>query len=104
MTGRTMLQRMDVSGTNYEAVIGISEVDPNGQIDRESHPGLEAAYVLGGSATLLVEGQAPLTLKPGQSWNVAPSAVHEFRAGPEGVKVLATWVVEKGQPFASAAK
>jgi quercetin dioxygenase-like cupin family protein len=104
MAGRTMLQKMDVPGSNYEAVIGISEVDPNGIINRESHPGLEAAYVLGGSATLLVEGQPPLTLKPGQSWKVPPRALHEFRAGPEGVKVLATWVVEKGQPLASPAK
>jgi quercetin dioxygenase-like cupin family protein len=100
---RTMLQKSDVPGGKYEALIGLSETIPNGCISRETHPGLEEGYVLEGSATLLVEGQPPLSLKSGQSWKLAPSAVHEFRAGPEGVKVLATWVVEKGKPFASSA-
>ena len=100
---RTVLQKGDVPGTECEAVMGISELAPNGQIDRESHPGLEQGYVLEGSATLSLQGQPPLTLKPGQSWKLPPSAVHEFRAGPKGVKVLAAWVVEKKKPFASPA-
>ena len=100
---RTTLQRTGVPASNYEAVMGITELPPDAYIPRESHPGLEAGYVLQGSASLLVEGQPALMLKPGQSWTVAPAAVHEFRAGPEGVKVLANWVIEKGKPFAAAA-
>ena len=42
-------------------------------------------------------GQAPLTLKPGLSWKLPPSAVHEFRTGPEGAKALAFWALEKGE-------
>ncbi len=100
---RTTLQKTDVPGSNYEAVMGITELRPNGYIARESHPGPEAGYVLQGSATLFVEGQPTLALSAGQSWKLAPSAVHEFRAGPDGVKVLVSWVVEKGKAFASPA-
>ena len=98
---RTTLQRTDVPASNCEAIMGITELPPNGHIPRETHPGLETGYVLNGSATLTVDGKPPLQLSAGQSWTFAPSAVHEFRAGPEGVKVLAAWVVEKKKPFAS---
>ncbi len=98
---RTTLQRADVPASNYEVVMGITELPPNAYIPRESHPGLEAAYVLQGSATLFVEGQPPLALSTGQSWKLAATAQHEFRAGPDGVKVLANWVVEKGKAFSS---
>lgn len=100
---RTTLQRADVPASKYEAVMGITEVPPNAHIARESHPGLEAGYILQGSATLLVDGQQKLALGPGQSWNLAPNVLHEFQAGPDGVKVLVSWVVEKGREFASPA-
>lgn len=98
---RSMLQKSDVPATNYEAMIGISELDANRIISRESHPGLEEGYILEGSATLIIDGAPPSTLKSGQSWKLPPGAVHEFRAGPEGVKALAFWVLEKGKPFAA---
>ncbi len=100
---RITLQRTDVPGSSYEAVMGITELPPNGYIPRESHPGLEAGYVLQGSATLLVGRQSPLAFSTGQSWTLAPGAEHEFRAGPDGVKVLASWVVEKSKAFSSPA-
>jgi quercetin dioxygenase-like cupin family protein len=100
---RTTLQRTDVPASNYEAVMGITELPPNGRIPRETHPGLEAGYVLQGSASLTVDGQPPLQLGTGQSWMLGPRTLHEFRAGPDGVKVLASWVVEKGKAFASSA-
>ena len=100
---RTTLQKADVPASSYEAVMGITDLPPNGYIARERHPGLEAGYVLQGSATLFVDGQPPLQLSTGQSWTLAPSALHEFRAGPDGVKVLASWVVEKSKAFASPA-
>jgi len=100
---RTTLQRADVPAGSYEAILGITEVPPNAHIARESHPGLEAGYILHGTATLSVDGQPQLTLGAGQSWNLTPGALHEFRAGPDGVKVLVSWIVEKGRAFASPA-
>ena len=100
---RTPLQKFDVPGTGYETVIGIAEIAPNVSVGRHTHPGPESGYLLDGDFTLLVEGQPPLALKAGDSYKVAPGAVHDARAGDKGAKVIATYVVEKGKPLASPA-
>ena len=100
---RTPLQKFDVPGTNYETVIGIAEIGPNVNVGRHTHPGPESGYLLEGDFTLLVEGQAPLALKAGDSYKVPPGAVHDARTGDKGAKVIATYVVEKGKPLASPA-
>jgi quercetin dioxygenase-like cupin family protein len=100
---RTILQKVDVPGSGYETVIGVAEIAPNVSVGRHTHPGAEAGYVLEGDLTLLVEGQAPMALKAGDSFKVPPVAVHDARTGDKGAKVIATWVVEKGKPLASPA-
>ena len=100
---RTPLQTFDVPGTNYQTVIGIAEIGPNVLIGRHTHPGPESGYVLEGELTLIVEGQADTSLKVGQSYKVPPRAVHDARSGPTGAKIIATYVVEKGQPLATPA-
>ena len=100
---RTPLQKFDVPGTNYETVIGIAEIVPNVTIGRHTHPGPESGYLLEGELTLLVEGQAPLEVKTGQSYRVPPGAIHDAKTGASGAKVIATYVVEKGKPLASPA-
>jgi quercetin dioxygenase-like cupin family protein len=100
---RTPLQRFDVPGTVFETVIGIAEIAPSIAIGRHTHPGPESGYVMAGSFELLVDGQAPRLLKAGDSYQVPPGAVHDAKAGPEGAKVIATYVVQKGQPLATPA-
>jgi len=101
---RTPLQRFDVPGTHYETVIGLAEVVPNVGIGRHVHPGVEAGYVLEGEMVLRVDGQADKLVKAGESYQVPPGAVHDGLSGPQGAKVVATYVVEKGKPFATAVK
>jgi quercetin dioxygenase-like cupin family protein len=101
---RTFLQTFDVPGGDYETIIGMSEFAPNASIGRHSHPGPEGGYVLQGGGAILVDGQPPLALKAGQSYKVAPGVAHDVRSGAEGMKLIVTWVVEKGKPFASPAK
>ncbi len=98
---RIPLQRFDVPGTAYETVIGIAEISPNVSIGRHTHPGPESGYVMTGSFELLIDGQAPRRLDAGDSYQVPSGTVHDARSGPEGAKVLATYVVQKGQPLAS---
>lgn len=98
---RTPLQRFDVPGTAFETVIGIAEIAPNVDIGRHTHPGPESGYVLEGGFELLVDGQSPIMLKPGDSYAVPAATVHDARSGPEGARVIATYVVEKGKPLAS---
>jgi quercetin dioxygenase-like cupin family protein len=101
---RIPLQRFDVPGTAYETVIGIAEIAPNVSIGRHSHPGPESGYVIEGGFELLIEGEPPRLLKAGESYKVPPRTVHDAKTGADGAKVIATYVVEKGQPLASAAK
>ena len=101
---RTPLQRFDVPGTAYGTVIGIAEIAPNVSIGRHTHPGPESGYLIEGGFELLIDGEAPRMLKAGDSYKVPPRTVHDAKTGPEGAKVIATYVVEKGQPIASPAK
>ena len=98
---RTPLQRFDVPGTVFETVIGIAEIAPSIAIGRHTHPGPESGYVMAGSFQLLIDGQAPRLLNVGDSYQVPAGAVHDAKAGPEGAKVIATYVVQKGQPLAA---
>jgi quercetin dioxygenase-like cupin family protein len=100
---RTPLQAFDVPPGRYEAIIGTSELGPNQSAGRQSHPGPEGGYVLRGGGSILVDGQPPLVLSAGQSYQLAPGAVHEVRSGPDGVELLVTWIVEKGKPLVSPA-
>src|SRR5262252_1391110 len=96
---RTILQKFDVPGTNYETVTVVAEILPNVSAGRHTHPGPETGYVLEGEVTVLIEGKAPQTLKPGDSYYVAPVTVHDARSGEKGVKYLAAYTVEKGKPL-----
>ena len=100
---RTPLQKFDVPGTNYETVIGLAEIVPNAMIGRHTHPGPESGYVLEGEMVLMVQGKPDKVVKAGESYQVPAGAVHDGRSGPQGAKVVATYVVEKGKPLASPA-
>jgi len=100
---RTALQKFDVPGTAYETVIGMAEIVPNVNIGRHTHPGPESGFMLEGEMVLLVEGQPEKTVKVGESYQVPSGAIHDAKTGPNGAKVIATYVVRKGEPLASPA-
>ena len=100
---RTPLQKFEVPGTNYETVIGIAEIVPNAMIGKHTHFGVESGYLLEGEMVLMVAGQPDRTLKPGDSYQIPAGVPHDGKSGPTGGKVIATYVVEKGKPFATPA-
>ena len=100
---RTMLQKVDVPGTNYDTFTAIAEVAPSTSIGRHTHPGPETGYVIEGTMTLLIDGMPPKTLGAGDSYQVPPGAIHDGKSGDKGVKVMAVYVVERGKPLASPA-
>jgi quercetin dioxygenase-like cupin family protein len=100
---RTLLQRTDI-GNNLEVVMGIAEIAPGGSAGRHSHFGTETGYVMAGSTSLEIEGEAPKLLKAGDSYVIAAGKVHDAKTvGDAPAKVLATYVVEKGKPLATPA-
>ncbi|SMX36789.1 cupin domain-containing protein [Maliponia aquimaris] len=100
---RTPLQKFAVPDSNYGTVIGLAEIVPDVLIGRHSHPGPESGYVIEGSFTLLIDGEAPRDLVAGDSYLVPAGVIHDARSGAQGAKVIATYVIENGQPLATPA-
>jgi quercetin dioxygenase-like cupin family protein len=100
---RTVLQRSDI-GNNMEVILGLAEIAPGASTGRHSHFGTETGMVLEGESSLEVEGAAPRLIKAGDSYLIPAGTVHDAKTvGDRPVKVLATYVVEKGKPLATAA-
>jgi quercetin dioxygenase-like cupin family protein len=100
---RTLMQRADV-GDNREVILGLAEISPGGATGRHTHFGTEVGYVIEGTSTLEVDGEAPRQLKAGDSYTIPAGKVHNAKAaGDAATKVLATYVVEKGKPLATPA-
>lgn len=100
---RTILEKSDVAGTDYETVLGIAEIPPNTDFASHTHPGTESSYILSGSITLNVKGQPTREVNAGQAILIPTGVPHSGRAGPNGAKILAAWVVKKDKPLASPA-
>ena len=96
--------KYDVPGTSLESVVGIAEIAPNVLIGRHTHPGPESGYLLEGELALMIDGQPPKPLKPGDSYQIPSEAIHDAKSGAGGAKVLAVYIVRKGEPLATPAK
>jgi quercetin dioxygenase-like cupin family protein len=102
---RTPLGKVEVPGSNYEVVFGITELPAGFKSGRHSHPGLVMAYVAEGEFWFVIDGQPENIYKVGESFQYAHSAIHnEGAAGSKPVKVFAVFVVEKGKPMVQAAE
>ena len=96
---RTVLQKFDVPGTQYETTVMKVEFEPNFEVARHTHPGNEASYILDGEITLMLEGQEPKVMKAGDTTLFPAGLAHGGKTGPKGVVFLNTYVLEKGKPF-----
>ena len=100
---RQLLQRIDVPD-NRETILGVAEIPAGGAAGRHTHFGVEVGYVLEGSTSLEIEGEAPRLLKAGDSYVIPAGKVHDAKVvGDAPAKVIATYVVEKGKPLATPA-
>jgi len=100
---RTPLQKVEFPD-GYVTVTGIAEVPSGGAAGRHSHPGIETGYVLDGEADLLIDGQPPLHLKAGDSYQIPAGAIHDAKvSGDKPLKVLGIYVVDKTKPLATPA-
>lgn len=101
---RTMVGKADVSVPGREAVVAKVEVAPGSRAGRHTHPGDEISYVTEGEVDLLVDGQAPRTVKAGESFVVPAGVIHDaHNASNAAVKLIGVYVVEKGKPLATPA-
>jgi len=102
---RTVIQRGDLSTPGKEVVSAIAEFQPGATVGSHTHPGEEAGYVLEGTLVFEIAGKPPVTLKTGETFFAPSGTVHNAtNKGTARARVLATYIVEKGKPLATAAK
>jgi len=101
---RSLLQTQDLGVPGRAAMVTLIELAPGAVIERHTHPGEELGYVLEGTLVMEVDGRAPLALKAGDSYFIEAGRVHGGKGGAAPARVLLTYIVEKGKPFALPAK
>jgi len=99
---RTPLQKLDFPA-GYTTVTAIAEVPAGGAAGRHTHPGMETGYVLEGELELVIDGQPPMKIKAGESYQIPEGAVHDAKAGDKPFKVLGVYIVKAGEPLAKPA-
>ncbi len=100
---RTILRKTEYPGDRYVTVLVAVDIEPNAEVARHTHPGVESGYLVSGSSVLSVKGQTDQRLKAGDGFQIPPEVPHSVRNGPEKSRVVATYVVEKDKPLASPA-
>jgi len=102
---RTILQKVEVPGTNFEVILGMAELSANANVGRHIHPGPEEGTVTEGELILMIDGQPEKSLKAGDSYQIPSGVIHDAKTGGgKPAKVIAVYVVPKGQPLATPAK
>ncbi len=102
---RTDVVRHDLSVPGREAVQVRVDFAPGAAFPRHTHPGEEIAFVIEGEVQYQFDGQAPVTLKAGQSLFIPAGTVHLARnVGSVKASELATYIVAKDKPAVEIAK
>jgi quercetin dioxygenase-like cupin family protein len=98
---RTMLQTVDFP-PGFTTVSAVVEVAPRGCAGSHTHTGVESTYVMEGEVVLKLVGEPDRVLKAGDSFQIPPGVVHDACVtNGSPVKLLATFVVEKGKALAT---
>jgi quercetin dioxygenase-like cupin family protein len=101
---RTVLQTVDLSIPDRQAVTGKAEFPAGASTGRHTHPGEEIGYLLEGSVAVEMDGVSK-TLKPGDTFAVPAGKVHiATNLGTGQATIVSTYIVEKGKPLATPAK
>jgi quercetin dioxygenase-like cupin family protein len=97
---RKILLKQDSPVAGYEEALVQVDMPVGAREGRHTHPGSAIIYVVQGTLTLEYEGKPTATYNPGDSTYVEAGKIHEGRnAGTTPVKILATFVLQKGQPM-----
>ncbi len=80
-------------------------IDPHSLMPPHTHPGIEAGYVLEGSALVRLVGRADQTVNAGHGFIIPPHMIHSvLNTGGAPLVVLTNYVVEAGKPVIDLVK
>ena len=97
----TILSKTEMPDGKYVALLAEVEIDAGVAVPRHTHPGIESAYCLDGSAQLSIKGQPDRMVKQGDSFQVPTETVHSAKIGDRPFKLVVTYTVEKDKPLAT---
>lgn len=101
---RTVLLRHDLDIPGREALMVEVSIPPGAREGRHTHAGLVLARVLEGELRFEMAGEPARRVGPGGATLIEAGRVHEgINDGPVPVRLLATFVVEKGEPLSTPA-
>lgn len=97
---RTDLLRQDLDVSGREVIQVLVDFDAGVASPKHSHPGVEVAHVISGTFEYQLEGQAPVTLKAGDSLYIPAGTAHVAKNVGDGkASELATYIVTKDVPL-----
>jgi quercetin dioxygenase-like cupin family protein len=99
----TVLLKTDLKAIkSTRGMLVLAELAPGAATGNHDHPGDELAYVLEGSITLEVDGEAPVTFKPGDTFHQPRKRVHNVRnasrTAPAKVLIVLIEKKQKNEP------
>jgi quercetin dioxygenase-like cupin family protein len=101
---RKVLLQQDLAIPGYEVVLVEVTIAVGGREGRHWHAGTLVGHILEGELTMEQDGQPTKMFKAGESVFIEPGRVHEgINKGSVPVKVLVTFIVEKGKPLTTPA-
>ena len=102
---RKILAQTDGPMAGYVTLLVEATIEAGVSVARHTHPGIESSYVIEGSGLEIpVQGQPTLTLKAGDAFQIPRDTPHAGGKPTESkMRLLITYVVEKGKPLASPA-
>lgn len=102
---RTVFFKTAVPNSDYEVVTAEVEIAGGFKAGRHLHPGVVDARVTEGEFWLAIDGQKEKIYTAGQSLEIPERAIHsEGAATDKPVKLIATYVVKKGEPMVQPVK
>jgi quercetin dioxygenase-like cupin family protein len=101
---RKILSQIDGPTPGYVTILAEATVEPGAAIGRHTHPGVESSYILEGAIELPIQGRDTKTYSAGDTYQVPAETPHAGgKASDKKIRVLSTYVLEKGKPLASPA-
>jgi quercetin dioxygenase-like cupin family protein len=99
------LKRMELLRTviaemgGKEAHMWIADIAPGAATGSHRHPTTRFVYVVEGSVTLELEGQAPRTYRAGEAFAEQPDVAHNFKnaSATASAKALGFQIAERGR-------